>query len=110
MSNQPEADALLKSVAKPSVDYSPGLEDVVAAKSRLCQIDGKAGKLYYSGYSIEDLAQNSSYEEVCYLLWYGRLPRTEELEEMRRHFRENRALPSEVIQFIELLPHKAHPM
>jgi citrate synthase len=110
MSTQPEADALLKAVNKPAVDYSPGLEDVVAAKSRLCQIDGKAGKLYYAGYSIEDLAQNSCYEEVCYLLWYGRLPRTEELEEMRRHFRENRALPPEVIQFIELLPHKAHPM
>ncbi|HVE11934.1 MAG TPA: citrate/2-methylcitrate synthase [Elusimicrobiota bacterium] len=105
-----DADAIIKAATNKPVDYSPGLEDVVAAKSRLCEIDGKAGKLYYCGYSIEDLAQNSSYEEVCYLLWYGRLPRHEELEDLRRIFRETRELPTEVLGFIEHLPHKAHPM
>jgi citrate synthase len=103
------SDALTKSTKKPA-EFAAGLEGVVAAKSRLCQIDGQAGKLYYVGYPIEDLAQSSSYEEVCFLLWYGRLPRQDELEHLQRLFREYRTLPVEVIPFIELLPHTSHPM
>src|SRR5579863_5023777 len=103
------ADALLKSTKKP-LDYSPGLEGVVAAKSRLCQIDGQAGKLYYVGYAIEELVQSSSFEEICFLLWYARLPRQDELENLQKIFRETRALPVEVIPFIELMPHTSHPM
>ncbi|MBI4422384.1 MAG: citrate synthase, partial [Elusimicrobia bacterium] len=105
-----EAENLIKSVAKKPADYAPGLEGVVAARSRLCMIDGAAGKLYYVGYPIEDLAQHSSFEESCFLLWYQRLPRPEELESLQKLFREHRALPPEVIAFIELLPHTSHPM
>lgn len=105
-----DAEALLKSVSKKPSDYSPGLEGVIAARSRLCQIDGAAGKLYYVGYPIEELAQNSNYEEICFLLWYGRLPKMEELETLQKHFQNHRALPPEVISFIELLPHTSHPM
>ncbi len=105
-----EAEALLKTVAKKPADYSPGLEGVIAARSRLCQIDGAAGKLYYLGYPIEELAQHATYEEVCFLLWYGRLPKHEELEALEKLFREHRALPPEVVSFIELLPHTSHPM
>ena len=104
-----EAEALLKSVNKPS-DYSPGLEGVVAARSRLCLIDGAQGKLYYCGYPIEELVMHSTYEEVCFLLWYGKLPRHDEFEKFQKHFRDHRALPPEVLAFIELLPHTAHPM
>ncbi len=90
--------------------FSPGLEGVVACRTKLCQIDGQAGKLYYCGYPIEELALNSTFEEVCFLLWQGRLPRADELEALDRTFRENRALPEEVIKFMELLPHTSHPM
>jgi len=107
---KPDADALLKAIAKKPSDYSPGLEGVVAARSRLCQIDGAAGKLYYLGYAIEDLVQHSNFEEICFLLWYGRLPRHDELETLNRHFLNHRALPSEVVPFIERLPHTSHPM
>ena len=56
-----------------------GLEDVVAADSALCYIDGDRGVLSYRGIDIHELAQSSSFEEVCFLLWEGRLPRAEEL-------------------------------
>ena len=51
-----------------------GLEDVVAATSAICYLDGDRGVLAYYGYDIHDLAQGASFEEVCYLLWHGRLP------------------------------------
>ena len=54
--------------------YSKGLEGVVADESGICKIDGNGGKLYYRGYSIDDLAACSNYEEVAYLLLYERLP------------------------------------
>ena len=110
MEPKSEADALIKSVTKKPRDYSPGLEGVVAGHTRICKIDGQAGKLYYSGYAIEDLVEHSNFEEVCFLLWYGRLPRRDELERLQALFRENRALPAEVISFIKLLPHTSHPM
>src|SRR5919202_876238 len=50
------------------------LRDVVAAPTSICTIDGQAGKLIYRGYSIEDLAAQSTYEETVWLLWHGELP------------------------------------
>ncbi|MBI4051948.1 MAG: citrate synthase [Elusimicrobia bacterium] len=97
-------------IKEKSLEYAPGLEGVVACRTRICQIDGQAGKLYYAGYPIEDLAQNSTFEEVCFLLWNQRLPRHDELENLEKIFRENRSLPQEVIAFLELAPHTAHPM
>ena len=55
--------------------FKEGLEDVVAADSAICYIDGTKGILSYRGIDIHDLAENSTFEEVCYLLWEGRLPR-----------------------------------
>lgn len=105
-----DAEALLQSVKKAPEGYSPGLEGVVAAKSHLCQIDGAAGKLYYMGYPIEELAEGSTYEECVYLLWHGRLPRHEELESLKAELRAGRTLPQQVIDFIAMLPHTSHPM
>ena len=51
-----------------------GLEDVVATESSICFIDGDRGILSYRGYDIHDLARIATFEEVCYLLWHGRLP------------------------------------
>ena len=91
-------------------DYSPGLEGVIAAKSRLCQIDGALGKLFYMGYPIEELVEGATYEECCYLLWHGRLPTREELAGLKQELIEKRTLPQQVIDFIALLPHTSHPM
>ena len=105
-----DAEALLQSVKKPAEEFSAGLEGVVAAKSRLCQIDGAQGKLYYMGYPIEELAEGSTYEECVYLLFHGRLPRHEELESLKAQLRKERVLPKQVIDFIAMLPHTSHPM
>jgi len=60
-----------------------GLQDVVAADSSICYIDGDRGILSYRGIDIHELAASSSFEEVCFLLWNGRLPRSPELEALK---------------------------
>ena len=56
------------------VQIHRGLNGVYFDRSRVCDIDGKAGELRYRGYSIHDLAQASTFEETCYLLFHGELP------------------------------------
>ena len=90
--------------------YSKGLEGVVADETRICRIDGANGKLYYRGYSIEDLANFSNYEEVCYLLLYEKLPSVSELEHFSGRLRRSRPLQEPVLQMIRSFPEAAHPM
>ncbi len=87
-----------------------GLQDVVALESRICFIDGRQGRLIYQGYDIRDLAARSTFEEVAYLLWYGRLPTATQLEDLHRRFGELRTLPDELGQRIDQMPVGAHPM
>jgi len=90
--------------------YSKGLEGIVADESRICKIDGANGKLYYRGYSIEDLAAYSNYEEVCYLLLYEKLPTTAELKDFSQRMRQSRPLVQPVLDMIRSFPASAHPM
>jgi len=87
-----------------------GLEDIVAADSSVCFLDGKEGRLIYQGYDIHDLAVHSTFEEVVYLLWFGRLPNKGELETINRELRVNRRLPDEVVSAMKHFPKKALPM
>jgi citrate synthase len=87
-----------------------GLEDIVAASSSICDVNGKEGRLIYHGYDIHDLADHSNFEEVVYLLWNGRLPTKTEFETISRELRVNRALPAEVITALKAYPKKADPM
>ncbi len=87
-----------------------GLQDVVALESQICFIDGKEGRLIYRGYDIRELAAQSTFEEVASLLWYGRLPGTKALAELRRHLASLRALPPELLPILDSLPVEAHPM
>ncbi len=87
-----------------------GLEDVVALESRICFIDGKQGRLIYDGYDIRDLAKSSTFEEVAYLLWYGRLPTAAQLTELRERLGSLRELPAVLAQRIDSMPETAHPM
>src|SRR5216110_1814110 len=57
-----------------------GLQDIVAAQTAISDIDGKLGKLWYAGYSIDDLAGHSTFEEVLFLLHHVRLPTQAELD------------------------------
>src|ERR1700704_3893186 len=87
-----------------------GLEDVIAGESGICFIDGIKGILAYRGYNIHELATNSTFEETCYLLWFGRLPRQTELADVSSQLASNRAIPQPVIDAMKALPKKALPM
>ena len=90
--------------------FKEGLEDVVAADSSICYIDGERGVLSYRGIDIHDLADHSSFEEVCYLLWEGRLPRREELDATRRAIGAERPLSPDTIQLLSQLATRLSPM
>jgi citrate synthase len=90
--------------------YAKGLEGVIAAESKICRIDGEKGKLYYHGYSIEDLAQYSTYEEVTYLLLYEKLPTKDQLRDFSARMRRNRSLTPPVIEMIRQFPSAGSPM
>jgi citrate synthase len=86
-----------------------GLKDVTIDTTSLCLIDGEAGRLFYRGYDIHDLAERSTFEEVTYLLWYGRLPTAAELERFEAELAAARALPPDVLDIISRVQ-QAHPM
>src|SRR5689334_24614652 len=81
-----------------------GLEDVVATTSAICYLDGDRGVLAYCGYDIHDLAQQATFEEVCYLLWHRRLPTRAELGDLQSQFAAARALPEPIIRLMRSLP------
>ena len=87
-----------------------GLADVVAAPSSICFIDGEKGILAYSGYNVHDLAQHSTFEEVVYLLWNGRLPKAAELNSLKAELAENRALSPLIIDILKTFPKSAPAM
>ncbi len=87
-----------------------GLEDIVALSSSICDVNGKEGRLIYRGYDVHDLAQNSTFEEVVYLLWFGHLPNKAELKKITEDLANNRALPANVIELMKKFPHTAGPM
>jgi citrate synthase len=108
----PESPTTASSAPAKSPDgkSGAGLEGVVAAKSSICFIDGVAGRLVYRGYEIGDLVENSSFEEVAYLLWDERLPRRAELSELRQQLGASAALPPHVMSILRALPPETQPM
>ncbi len=93
-----------------SLHAPKGLEGVVATTSSICYIDGDAGVLAYRGIDIHDLADNSTFEEVCYLLWFGRLPKADELKSLKQRMAEERKLDASIIYRLQLAPKHALPM
>ncbi len=87
-----------------------GLEGVVAAKSEICFIDGVAGRLVYRGYDIGDLVENTSFGEVAFLLWDGRLPNRQEMDQAKKELADNMTLPAHVSAILEALPKETQPM
>jgi len=87
-----------------------GLEGIVAFTTNKSFIDGKKGELIYAGYDIDTLAENASFEEVCFLLWNDRLPNQDELEELEEKLQNKRSLPEPVLSYIKSTPKNAEPM
>ena len=90
--------------------YSPGLEGIIAGESALCQVDEGEHGLRYRGYAVSDLAEQATFEEVAYLLLYGKLPISKELEDFSTQLRTQWPLPGPVEAFIGVVPPDAHPM
>jgi len=87
-----------------------GLEEVVAAQTAISDIDGKLGKLWYVGYSIDDLAQNSTFEEVVFLLHHQRLPNQTELEDLTERMVNGRETADFVASLMPTLAEQTSPM
>jgi citrate synthase len=93
-----------------SGDWKAGLEDVIATRSAICAIDGAAGRLYYRGYEIGELAGVVSFEAVTHLLWFGELPGSAEAGTFAGRLAAARGLPAPVLALLRALPRSCHPL
>lgn len=82
-----------------------GLEGVIVGESRLCHINGEKGELIYVGYEIDDLARNTTFEEVAFLLWNLRLPNVAELAELKSQLSAEYGIDDYVAGVIRDFPH-----
>jgi citrate synthase len=87
-----------------------GLEGVVAAETKLCDLDGKNGRLAYCGYDIDELARRATFEEVAYLLWHGELPKRAQLDQLSAELAAARPIPGELAKAFALMPKQTDPM
>ena len=92
------------------VTYDVGFVNTAACSSAITYIDGDAGILRYRGYPIDQLAEKSSFIEVSYLLMYGHLPSSAELEEFAEKIRRHTLLHEELKGLFDAFPRDAHPM
>ncbi len=96
--------------AQTSAEIEKGLEGVIIGKSAITFIDGLQGILRYRGIDIKELAENSIFEEVAYLLWKGKLPTRTELVSFERELTKNRIVPPDVLTLLKRIPRTADPM
>lgn len=87
-----------------------GLEGIVAATSSICYIDGEAGVLAYRGIDIHELADHSTFEETCYLLWLGKLPTRAELDSLNQRLAAERKMDPAIFDLLRQVPKTATPM
>ena len=92
------------------VTYDPGFANTAASTSSITYIDGDAGILRYRGYPIEQLAEQSTFVEVCYLLIHGELPTTDQLDAFTDQIRRHTLLHEELKGLFDAFPRDAHPM
>lgn len=93
-----------------STAAAAGLRGVVAAQSSIGDVNGEQGILIYQGYDIHDLAEHSTFEEVVFLLWNGRLPKQDEVDALTKEIRANYAIPAEIVAGMKYMPKDADPM
>jgi len=99
----------LTAIREPVVIHK-GLDNVYVKESKICFIDGDASKLFYRGYSIDELADHSTFEETAFLLIYGWLPTTSQLEGFTQKLDSYRPLEPEVLRLIQEFPEQSDPM
>lgn len=90
----------------PTPQVARGLEGIVAAATNIAEVDGANGKLTLRGYDVSELSGNVEFEEVCYLLWYGKLPNRGEFDALKAEMAAARQLPEPVVAALRALsPH-----
>ena len=99
---------LLKQTGRVTLDH--GFLNTAACSSAITYIDGDKGILRYRGYPIEQLAQQSTFLESAYLLIYGELPTTDQLDEFKHQIRTHTMLHEDLRRFFDGFPRDAHPM
>jgi len=99
---------LTKQTGYTSLDH--GFVNTAATTSTITYIDGEEGILRYRGYAIEDVAKNSTFLEVAWLLIRGELPSASELHEFDDEIRHHTLLHEDLKRLFDALPHSAHPM
>ncbi len=90
--------------------FVPGLEGIVAAQTRLSQVDGEAGELIIAGFPVEALAAQASFEEVVYLLWQAALPDRRQLADFRASLAAQRALPAITLEVLAAAAQQRQPV
>jgi citrate synthase len=98
------------STLPPEQRYGRGLENLIAGDTAIAEIDGTNGRLFYRGYPIEELAGQVSFEEATYLVLFGELPSTRQLEEWRDELVRWRRPPGAAIEALDRIPVQAHPL
>ena len=99
-----------ESLAESNNTKGQGLADITICESEISFIDGQEGKLIYRGYDAIELARQSTFEEVAYLLWYGGLPRPTEFKAFLAGFTGSMKLPVETTMILRMFPKAATPM
>ncbi|HUK01037.1 MAG TPA: citrate synthase [Steroidobacteraceae bacterium] len=90
--------------------FDPGFGVTASCESKITYIDGDAGVLLYRGYPVEQLAQKSTFTEVCYLLLHGQLPTRRQLDEFTGSIRHHTMINETLLRFFNGFHHNAHPM
>lgn len=92
-------------------EYAKGLEGVIAGETALSLVNGQEGKLFYEGILVNDfISSDATFEEVVYLLWFGKLPNRRELALFSTELACNRNLLPEIRSFLTSIPKQCHPM
>ena len=92
------------------VQFSRGLEGVIAAETKIGFVDGVEGRLVYRGFDIGTLVEQSNFEEVSYLLLYGDLPTKKQYEDFNSRLKKHQVLQKDELDLIQEIAKKAHPM
>ncbi len=95
---------------KPTPTVARGLEGIVAAATNIAEVDGEKGKLTLRGYDVSELSGKVTFEEVAYLLWYGKLPNQQELDTLKAKMSAARELPAATLAALQALAPNADGM
>lgn len=93
-----------------ATEYKPGLEGVIAGITAISEVDLQRNHLSYRGYPVRELVETCAFDEVAYLLLFGKLPNTDELAAFTKRVGENRAVPGDLYDLYRRFPPDTHPM